>query len=496
MKKLNAFVWAVLIGSTLIGTECVWAQAKRAGTTTSQPARPASRPATQPARPAAQPTRPATVPRVAASRPQTTRPANTNNTSRSNRPNTNTANNNTARPNTNATPASTTPAPNSTAAETTTPKPPVNNRSLVLTAKEDCFIRVNDGEEIQIPKDVPTTIGVAQSANKITIRTVVPAMTWTQDVTNVNRGAKKDVEINFIPWYQARLNQMEQERLASQVAVNTTQLQARPTPETLTPVTPNTNASTNTVTPSATTTTNLPPSSPQKGESWTNSVGISFIWIPEGTFQMGKPGNIDDSQAHEVTLTKGFWMSKNEVTQAQWQALMGNNPSDFKGENRPVENVTFTEVITFIQKLNEKEGFEKYQLPTEAQWEYAARSGTDTKYTWGNRIDKNRANCLDCGSPYDGKETAPVGSFFPSSWGLYDMHGNVMEWVQDWYAEKYYATPDSRRDPKGPTSGEGRVIRGGGYDINSDDLQTHIRGFVPESFKRNDLGFRLVLNAQ
>jgi formylglycine-generating enzyme required for sulfatase activity len=229
---------------------------------------------------------------------------------------------------------------------------------------------------------------------------------------------------------------------------------------------------------------------------WTNSVSVPFLWIPAGTFPMGKSGDAEDSPVHEVTFSKGFWIGKYEVTQAQWVAIMETNPSGFKGENRPVENVSFEEVQEFIRRLNEKEGWNKYSLPTEAQWEYTARANTNTKYSWGDRMEKNRANCTNCGSTWDNKETAPIGSFAANPWGMSDMNGNVMEWVNDWYGDRYYTTPEANQDPKGPAQGENRVIRGGGFDINAEDLQSHVRGFVAPNFKRNDLGFRLVVSMQ
>ena len=231
-----------------------------------------------------------------------------------------------------------------------------------------------------------------------------------------------------------------------------------------------------TATPSASRGGVSPPSStpvkPQRkaGELYTNSVGMKFAWIPPGTFLMGSPPSEpergDDGTQHRVTLTKGFWMGVHQVTQAQWQAVMGSNPSNFKGDgNLPVENVSWDDAVAFCEALGRKDG-KAYRLPTEAEWEYACRAGTTTPFHFGSAISPDQAN-------YDGnyvynngkkgvyrQKTTPVGSFPANAWGLFDMHGNVWEWCQDLYAP--YQTGDIS-DPLNQTNGEARVLRGGSW---------------------------------
>ena len=193
---------------------------------------------------------------------------------------------------------------------------------------------------------------------------------------------------------------------------------------------------------------------------------MEFVLIPAGAFTMGSPDsdpNAYDNEkpAHQVTISEPFYMGKYEVTQAQWQAVMGANPSAFKGDDRPVESVSWNDIQDFIKKLNKQEQRANgvlCRLPTEAQWEYAARAGTTTRYSFGD----DAANLDDYAwySENAGKTTHPVGQKKHNAWGLYDMHGNVWEWVQDWY-DPYAA--EAMTDPSGPASGAERVIRGGGW---------------------------------
>jgi len=192
-----------------------------------------------------------------------------------------------------------------------------------------------------------------------------------------------------------------------------------------------------------------------------NSIGMEFVLIPAGSFMMGADKNFEDASddetpRHRVTISKPFYMGKYEVTQEQWVAVMGSNPSYYKGRARPVEEVSYDDVQIFIRKLNEKEGTGKYRLPTEAEWEYAARAGTTTAYSFGD--DKNKLGQYAWYDDNSGNETHPVGELKPNAWGLYDMHGNVMEWCSDWKGD--YPS-GSVIDPKGPSSGSRRVVRGG-----------------------------------
>lgn len=169
-----------------------------------------------------------------------------------------------------------------------------------------------------------------------------------------------------------------------------------------------------------------PPPKPQpkpQGKTFTNSIGMEFILIPAGSFQMG-----EESEAHNVKIEKEFYLGKYEVTQKQYQAIMGNNPSYFKGENRPVEKVSWNDAQEFIKKLNEKDGgTKKYRLPTEAEWEYAAKAGSSIKWSFGD--DKNELENYAWYNKNSGNETHEVGQKKPNGFGLFDMHGNVWEWT-------------------------------------------------------------------
>jgi formylglycine-generating enzyme required for sulfatase activity len=192
--------------------------------------------------------------------------------------------------------------------------------------------------------------------------------------------------------------------------------------------------------------------------------GIDFIWVAEGCFQMGSPDNEaergpDEDPVHEVCVD-GFWMGKYEVTQTQWEKVMGSNPSFFTWDSRPVENVSWNDTQEFLQKLNAQAGKEIYRLPTEAEWEYAARAGTETAYSFG--ADAARLDEYAWYKSNSGNKTHPVGLLKPNDWGFYDMYGNVTEWCQDWYESGYYSQSPSK-NPQGPSSGKYRVQRGGSW---------------------------------
>jgi len=192
--------------------------------------------------------------------------------------------------------------------------------------------------------------------------------------------------------------------------------------------------------------------------TFTNSIGMKFVWIDPVTFRMGSDDkNPDEKPAHMVTLSKGFYLQTTEVTQSQWEAVMGTNPSQFKGPDRPVETVSWEDAQEFLKKLNAKEKDSRYRLPSEAEWECACRAG-------GQEPDE--AADLDevawWGENSSGA-THPVGQKQPNAWGLFDMRGNVWEWVEDWYDGGGYAK-SRRLDPTGPGSGDSRVLRGGSWD--------------------------------
>ena len=216
-------------------------------------------------------------------------------------------------------------------------------------------------------------------------------------------------------------------------------------------------------------------------------VKLEMVLIPAGKFMMGSPvsgvGRRENETQHEVTLTKPFYMGKYEVTQEQWQVIMGSNPSEKKGVKWPVGNLSWNDCQDFIQKLNAKTKG-GYRLPTEAEWEYACRAGTTTAYAFGDSITLGDANF----GP--GGKSVTVGSYKPNGFGLYDMHGYVWEWCEDWVA----AYPEeSITDTKGPVSGEYRILRGGGFNNNKLSARSSLRNNdSAPTRKLTDFGFRLV----
>lgn len=218
-----------------------------------------------------------------------------------------------------------------------------------------------------------------------------------------------------------------------------------------------------------------------------NGVDFAFRYCPSGTFTMGESIRKNGKDYFQVTtLSKGFWMMETEVTQKQWKAVMGNNPSYFKGDDLPVEYVSWYDCQEFSEKCT-KLGL-SVQLPTEAQWEYACRAGTTTEYA-GN------INEMAWIPKLNGEKTHPVGTKKPNAWGFYDMYGNVMEWCQDWYG-RY--TAGKVTDPTGPSTGEQRVVRGG-FNYNN-PLSSASRNYLDPNQKERyssspeyPIGFRCVL---
>ncbi len=196
-------------------------------------------------------------------------------------------------------------------------------------------------------------------------------------------------------------------------------------------------------------------------------VKLEMVLIPAGEFLMGSPDSDKDAQGwekpqHRVRITKPFYLGKYLVTQEQWGAVMGSNPSRIKGPKNPVEMVSWEDCQEFLKRLNAKVGGGKFQLPTEAQWEYACRAGSTMRYCFGD--DEKQLGEYAWYDKNSGSKTHPVGEKKPNAWGLYDMHGNVWEWCQDWSDAGYYAKSPTD-DPTGPTGGSDRVFRGGSWNL-------------------------------
>jgi formylglycine-generating enzyme required for sulfatase activity len=253
-----------------------------------------------------------------------------------------------------------------------------------------------------------------------------------------------------------------------------------------------------------------------------SNVPDTFVRINGGTFMMGSPANeperYNDEVQHQVTVSS-FYMGKYEVTQKEYEEVMGTNHSYFKGPNLPVECVSWYDAVEYCNKRSQKEGLTPaytisdagynrtvtwnrnangYRLPTEAEWEYACRAGTTGPFSTGNNITTDQAN-YNGNHPYNNSakgtyrgKTTPVGSFAPNPWGLYDMHGNVFEWCWNWYGD--YSS-GAQTDPAGAASGSNRVVRGGGWDSYASYARSAYRRFILDpSDQGYIIGFRIVRN--
>lgn len=254
------------------------------------------------------------------------------------------------------------------------------------------------------------------------------------------------------------------------------------------------------------------------GKSYRNAEGIELIWCAPGTFLMGSPENELERNSyetqHEVTLTQGFWLAKTELTQEQWLAVMGTNPSTYSdaGLKAPVENLSWDEAMDYCRRLTDRErargalppGWE-YTLPTEAEWEYACRAGSETAYSFGDdpavlyehgNYNDESGGFADADTAHDDvyKYTAPVASYIANKWGFHDMHGNIYEWCRDAFdpARLDYGA-EAARDPRGQT-GSLRVIRGGAFDLTARPCRSAFRNAIPPSNRDDTLGFRLSLS--
>ncbi|MBF0194813.1 MAG: SUMF1/EgtB/PvdO family nonheme iron enzyme, partial [Magnetococcales bacterium] len=228
---------------------------------------------------------------------------------------------------------------------------------------------------------------------------------------------------------------------------------------------------------------------------------MEFAAIHGSCFTMGNVRGFSDEQPeHEVCLDP-YWIGTKEVTQGEWMKIMGKNPSRFRrGKNHPVERVSWNDVQIFIKKLNKKGGLQ-YQLPTEAQWEYASQGGRGGLYPWGDKkpvcqrkvkngakFDDNKV-CNDAGTNY-------VGRYSANHFGLYDMAGNVREWVQDWYSKDYYSVSKGMKNPTGPAKGITRSLRGGGWSESAKKLRSSRRARNLPDVRYDNLGFRLLMIPQ
>ena len=215
-------------------------------------------------------------------------------------------------------------------------------------------------------------------------------------------------------------------------------------------------------------------------------VNLAMILIPQGKFMMGspfsEPGHKSDEAQHQVVLSRPYFIGKNEVTQEQWETVMGDNPSQTKGAKLPVTNISWNDCQNFISKLNAKTE-SNYRLPTEAEWEYACRSGSKSAYSVGDKITKNDAN-------YENAKggAKPVGSYKPNAFGLYDMHGNVWEFCSDWYSAY---SPGKSLDPMGVNNGRDHVLRGGSFFVDGLLLRSSTRDLVAPDFHNVVIGLRL-----
>jgi len=269
---------------------------------------------------------------------------------------------------------------------------------------------------------------------------------------------------------------------------------------------------------------------PEPPDTFTNSVGMEFQLIPAGEFMMGSAESAeelaeafphtpptafeDELPQHRVRITKPFYLGVTEVTQAQYRAVVNANLSQFEGGTRPVETVSWDEAVAFCEKLSANEG-RVYRLPTEAEWEYACRAGTTTRYCFGDdplpqdedaeTLDSESGNekaeqaveneeCLGDYAWYEGNSemtTHEVAQKKPNAWGLYDMYGNVWEWCGDWYGKEYYAS-SPEGDPAGPDIGGGRVTRGGSYSGAAWGCRSSLRSRTEPAVRLGHLGFRVV----
>ncbi|MCK4375639.1 MAG: formylglycine-generating enzyme family protein [Candidatus Brocadiae bacterium] len=227
---------------------------------------------------------------------------------------------------------------------------------------------------------------------------------------------------------------------------------------------------------------------------YTNELGMAFALLPPGEFIQGSAGEELGHEASEgpqrrVRITRGFYMGVHEVTQEQYAEVMRKNPSKFRSAKNPVERVSWNDAVEFCSRLSEEEG-RTYRLPTEAEWEYACRSGSTTAYCYGD--DPGQLGEYAWYKGNSGEKTHEVGLKQPNAWGLYDVLGNVWEWCQDWYADY---EPGLSEDPRGPVNGIFRAVRGGSWFDYPSPFRSASRGRNSPSNRADDHGFRVVCAA-
>jgi formylglycine-generating enzyme required for sulfatase activity len=245
-------------------------------------------------------------------------------------------------------------------------------------------------------------------------------------------------------------------------------------------------------------------SNANSNETPTNPDPEHLVWIKPGKFTMGSPSTEqgrknDEGRQTQVAISNGFWMSKYETTQKEYKRVMGINPSFFKEDTRcPVEQVSWSDAMDYCGKLTLSKrasghwsvGYE-YRLPTEAEWEYCCRAGTETRFNYGEDLNYTSLEQFAWHAGNSGKATHPVGLKKPNAWGLYDMHGNVAEWCLDWYAESL--SGGSVTDPQGPDTGLRHVNRGGGWINHASYCRSADRFYIWSMGSMNGVGFRSVL---
>ena len=226
---------------------------------------------------------------------------------------------------------------------------------------------------------------------------------------------------------------------------------------------------------------------PKPGDVVTNSVGMKLAYIPAGEFDMGsaagEKGHEEDEARHRVKITHAFRLGATEVTQSQWKAVMGQRRGKFEGDDRPVEEVSWTDAKAFCEKLSKADG-KTYRLPTEAEWEYACRAGAAGRFGGEKLAD------LAWFDDNADAATHPVAAKKPNAWGLYDMHGNVAEWCADAYAPGYPS--GTVADPSGPAEGKGRVVRGGSFASLERGCRSASRSSAPAAYQMKTVGLRVV----